>query len=142
MSTDLVPRTRSGRRRPPRGASGRRGWLLVLGVAGLAAVGAVAFLLTGGSDPNKSGAVGVSVPARRAARASHRSRVAQRTILVRAHSGDLPAAVQDAAAAPEKSGEMVLLGGLTASDLSTNAILGVDGHQVEREGKLPAAVHD
>jgi YVTN family beta-propeller protein len=50
--------------------------------------------------------------------------------------------VQDAAAASEKGGEIVLLGGLTSSDLSTNVILSLDGRRVEREGKLPSAVHD
>jgi YVTN family beta-propeller protein len=56
-------------------------------------------------------------------------------------SGVLPAAVQDAAAAPA-GGKVVLLGGLTASDVSTDAIVVVGGGRARATGRLPVAVHD
>src|SRR5262249_34971143 len=131
MRTNSAPQIRSGRRRPPRRASRSR-WLLVVGVAALGVAGGGAYLVVGGSDPVGRAVLPAARP-RPAVRVRHWQRRPQRTILVRSGSGVLAAAVQDAAAAPEANGEMVLFGGLTASDLSTNAIRAVDGRQIENE---------
>jgi YVTN family beta-propeller protein len=55
--------------------------------------------------------------------------------------GQLAAPVQDAAAVGG-SGPALLLGGLTASDVSTNAIVSVRGSHGSPDGQLPVALHD
>jgi hypothetical protein len=57
-------------------------------------------------------------------------------------SDPLPAAVQDGAGVVADGDRVVLLGGLTASDVSTNDILFVGLHGGERHGTIKTAVHD
>jgi YVTN family beta-propeller protein len=79
----------------------------------------------------------------RASAVAVRPRVVRRRVkLVPAGSGVLPAAVQDASGAVAGGGRVVLLGGLTASDVSTDAIVVVGARHAGRTGTLPIAVHD
>jgi YVTN family beta-propeller protein len=55
--------------------------------------------------------------------------------------GQLASPVQDAAAAGW-GGSAVLLGGLTAADASTNAIVAIHGAHGSSDGQLPVALHD
>jgi YVTN family beta-propeller protein len=57
-------------------------------------------------------------------------------------STPLPAAAQDTAAAAAGAGRVVLAGGLTSSDQSTDAVVAVDRHRARVVGRLPFAVHD
>jgi YVTN family beta-propeller protein len=59
-----------------------------------------------------------------------------------AGSSVLPAAAQDAAGAAAGAGVVVLAGGLTPSDVSSDAIVVVDRHGARVVGRLPFAVHD
>jgi DNA-binding beta-propeller fold protein YncE len=62
--------------------------------------------------------------------------------LVERRTGDLPAPVQDAAATSTENRGMVLLGGLTAADTSTAAILVAHATGARDRGVLPVALHD
>jgi DNA-binding beta-propeller fold protein YncE len=62
--------------------------------------------------------------------------------LVEQGTGALPAPLQDAAAASVDSHGALLLGGLTAADTSTDAILIGRAGGAHQQGVLPAAVHD
>ena len=62
--------------------------------------------------------------------------------LVASSAGQLDAPVQDAATAVDPAGRLLLLGGLTAADTSSDAAVAV-AHSVGRPiGRLPFAVHD
>ena len=56
--------------------------------------------------------------------------------------GTLPAPLQDAAAAPLGRSRLVLLGGLSAADTSTNGILAAGAAGSHSLGVLPTALHD
>lgn len=56
--------------------------------------------------------------------------------------GSLPAAVEDAAAAPLPGGRMALLGGIDSAQLSTDSILVLDGADATPAGTLPLPQHD
>ena len=56
-------------------------------------------------------------------------------------AGTLDAALQDAAAAPFHGGA-VLVGGLTATDVSTDEIVTATRAGSQRVGRIPAALHD
>ena len=56
-------------------------------------------------------------------------------------AGTLDAALQDAAAAPFRGGA-VLVGGLTATDVSTDEIVTATRAGSQRVGRIPAALHD
>jgi len=62
--------------------------------------------------------------------------------LVERRTGSLPASLQDAAAASTPGRAVTLLGGLTAADTSTDAILIARAGGAHRQGVLPAALHD
>jgi DNA-binding beta-propeller fold protein YncE len=70
----------------------------------------------------------------------HRAGPVVRTLAPR-DAGSLDDAVQDAAAAPFRDGA-VLVGGLTPSDVSTDAIVTVTRKGSQRVGRLSAALHD
>jgi DNA-binding beta-propeller fold protein YncE len=63
-------------------------------------------------------------------------------VLGLAGTTSLPAAAQDTAAASVGDGWVVLAGGLTSSDQSTDAIVVVDRRGAHAVGRLPFAVHD
>jgi YVTN family beta-propeller protein len=84
------------------------------------------------------------------ARTQAKTPVVQRTSVVRhvrpvrlspLTAGSLPAAVQDAAAAPWPGGA-VLVGGLTAADVSTDQIVVATRAGARVVGRLPGALHD
>jgi YVTN family beta-propeller protein len=58
-----------------------------------------------------------------------------------ARTGSLPEPVQDAAAAPYRDGA-VLVGGLTAADVSSDGIVTATGAGSQRVGRVPGALHD
>lgn len=62
--------------------------------------------------------------------------------LVAKQIGSLSSPVQDAAAAPDSSGAAVILGGLTAGDLSRTDIRRVSSGVDRALGRLPVALHD
>jgi YVTN family beta-propeller protein len=62
--------------------------------------------------------------------------------LVERRGRDLPAAVQDAAPAALPGGRVLLLGGLTPADTSTDAIVLAGAGGSRRIGRLPTARHD
>jgi YVTN family beta-propeller protein len=62
--------------------------------------------------------------------------------LVERRTGRLPDPVQDAAVAATGGGRMLMLGGLTAADTSTNSILLARTGGASRRGVLPTALHD
>jgi YVTN family beta-propeller protein len=62
--------------------------------------------------------------------------------LVEHVTGRLPAPLQDAAAAPAGGSRVLLLGGLTAADTSTNELLVAGAAGARRIGVLPTALHD
>ncbi len=70
----------------------------------------------------------------------HRSRSPAN--LVSSVAGRLDAPVQDAAAAVDPAGRLLLMGGLTAADLSTDAVIAVGRAGDRRIGTLPFPVHD
>src|SRR2546423_10310163 len=61
--------------------------------------------------------------------------------LVPVAAGTLVSPVQDAAAAPHAGG-VVLVGGLTPADVSTDAIVGATRAGSGRIGRIPTALHD
>jgi YVTN family beta-propeller protein len=61
--------------------------------------------------------------------------------LVPVAAGNLASAIQDAAAAPYAGGA-VLLGGLTAADVSSNEIVTATRAGSQRVGRIPTALHD
>ncbi len=64
------------------------------------------------------------------------------TRLVPAGTGTLPAAVQDAAAAPLSATRAVAAGGLSAADVSTTDVRVVSPHGARTASHLPLALHD
>jgi len=62
--------------------------------------------------------------------------------LVERRLARLPEALQDAASAPMSGRHVLLLGGLTAADVSSSSIVVASGRGAHREGRLPAAIHD
>jgi YVTN family beta-propeller protein len=66
----------------------------------------------------------------------------KRVALVDRRRGELGAPVQDASAAALGSDQVLLLGGLTASDVSTDSIVRVAGGTSRVIGRLPTPVHD
>ena len=73
-----------------------------------------------------------------------RRRVARHLVtqLVERQTGRLPAPLQDAAVAATGSRAMLMLGGLTAADTSTNSVLLASRSGASRRGSLPTALHD
>ena len=132
------PLTRVKRRRDAR----RRGFLL-LGVLLAAALGAVAYWLSAKSTsrPNEPAAAGRRQIAT-GARLERRPARPPAVRLVERRTGALPAPLQDAAPAPLDGRRTLLLGGLTAADTSTGAILVADARGAHQEGVLPAPLHD
>ncbi len=119
----------------------RRGAALAL--IGIAALGAVSlgWWLTARA-PGTSTASGPTEPAGRLTTTPVARRSRPSGSLVASSAGRLGSPLQDAAAAVDPAGRMLLLGGLTAADTSTDAVLAV-GRSVSRPlGRLPFAVHD
>ena len=142
MTVDSVPPTRSGRRRPrKRKPSGR--WRLLAGaVVVVSCVGLTLYLLSlEGPDRARKAVPSATRPGSTASAQAHPPPV-RRVWLASAGSGALPAAVQDAAAAEAGRGRVVLAGGLTASDVSTDVITVVGRGGARVVGRLPFAVHD
>jgi YVTN family beta-propeller protein len=75
------------------------------------------------------------------ARPTHRAAAPRPLHLVEQATGSLPAPLQDASAAAGP-GRVLLLGGLTAADASTDAILGARAGRARPLGTLPSARHD
>jgi DNA-binding beta-propeller fold protein YncE len=135
MRSPLAPRTRR-RRAHPR-------WLLLAGAV-LAAAGALLAGLfpsqrsltpRGGSRPQTGHPATHAIPRPRPP-AAHSLRLGERVL------ASLAAPVQDAAAVALGGGRLLLLGGLTAADTSTDAIVVATPRGARTVGRLPQAVHD
>ena len=139
MALDRPPVRAAQPRSTNRGRSRRR--LLAGTAVVLGCLGVVAYLLTseGGGQPRQR--VGRVAPGRH-----HLVRAGvqkNQSVELRVVGSDpLPAAVQDGAGVVAGGGRVVLLGGLTASDVSTDGILLVGLHGGERHGTIKTAVHD
>jgi hypothetical protein len=108
----------------------------------LSCLGLTGYLLaTGHSRDGKKPAAG-ALKAHRLAAPQVPPRRLQQTKLLPMSSARLPGAVQDAAGAPGGSGKVMLLGGLTASDVSTYVVTMVGQSSARAVGRLPFAVHD
>jgi DNA-binding beta-propeller fold protein YncE len=71
------------------------------------------------------------------------TRPVQTTVdVVATPAGQLGAPIQDAAAATDPAGRVLLFGGLTASDTSTGSVVAVGRGGSRRIGALPFALHD
>jgi DNA-binding beta-propeller fold protein YncE len=105
-------------------------------VRGPLAVPVVLALLAAGCSGSTRGSDPAPVPTR------HVAALKLPVHLVAEPSGSLDAPVQDAAAAPAGSSGAVLLGGLSASDVSTDTIVLADRAGARRIGALPVALHD
>jgi DNA-binding beta-propeller fold protein YncE/N-acetylneuraminic acid mutarotase len=107
----------------------------------LGCLGVVAYLLTsegGGKPKQRAGRVAPSEHHLVRAGVQKNQSVELRVI----GSDPLPAAVQDGAGVVAGGDRVVLLGGLTASDVSTDGILFVGLHGGKRHGTIKTAVHD
>jgi YVTN family beta-propeller protein len=108
----------------------------VASVALVAGGAALAWILVGGHDKKQ-----VAASTAIATTVTRRVRTPS-PVLVARRSGTLPQAVQDAAAAPAGGNRVLLLGGLTPTDTSSDAVV-LTGPTGERApGRLPAALHD
>jgi YVTN family beta-propeller protein len=113
--------------------------LLAVGVLGSLVVWRSARTNADSNHPNALGrTAGVS------ANTTTRRTGAKRPIMrfVERQTGNLPAPLQDAAAAATADRGMVLLGGLTAADTSTDSIEVAHAGGARRQGVLPGALHD
>jgi YVTN family beta-propeller protein len=108
-------------------------------LAALAVSGAAVFWHAGGTPKPTSGGRSASVATTTRTTRRHTKPAVVR--LVERQTGDLPAPVQDAAAASSGS-DLVLLGGLTSADTSTNRILIARPAGARNSGALPTALHD
>src|SRR5919204_4972179 len=102
-------------------------------VAGLVALGVIAAIVGPGTGTKKQKPRGRSVEA---SAASQPVRLRPRTL------GALSAPEQNAASAAARGGRMVLLGGLTAADVSRADILVLRGGRELLHAQLPGPVHD
>ena len=117
----------------------RRRWLLLLAAFAVAGA-AVSWQLAGAKEPTASGRT-ATVDTGPKARSRQAKGVSVR--LVERRTGDLPAPVQDAAAATTAQDRgVILLGGLTAADTSTAAIVVAHPTGARQRGVLPTALHD
>ncbi len=117
----------------------RRRWLLLLAAFAVAGA-AVSWQLAGAKEPTASGRT-ATVDTGPRARSRQAKGVSAR--LVERRTGDLPAPVQDAAAATTAQDRgVILLGGLTAADTSTAAIVVAHPTGARQRGVLPTALHD
>ena len=116
----------------------------LVAAAGLMLLALVGWAVTrGGSTPERSTTRTAAPPgivARLAAAAPHRRRPANGLALTR--SSTLAAPVQDAAAAPLAGEGVLLAGGLTPADTSSDALTIVGRAGVRSLGRLPTAFHD
>jgi len=109
-----------------------RNALVVAALAGAAVLGALVVAETHEMPSRPTAAV--AKPA--AARALHR------LVLVAHRVGHLAQPVQDASAVALDRSHVLLLGGLTASDTSTDELRTISAHDDRGSGSLPGAVHD
>ena len=107
----------------------------------LSCLGLTGYLLTTGRSRDAKKPASGDLKAPQLASPHVRPRRLQQPKLLPAGSARLPGAVQDAAGAPG-GGKVILLGGLTASDLSTDAVTMVGRRSAKAVGRLPAAIHD
>ena len=139
MSESVGPVERRERRRR---AKRRLVRLRLIGVVLVLLVAAVVAVLTSGGAKRP-----VQAPKRLAGGANGRTgasaltRVRRRTILVERPTRRLDAPVQDASGA-SVGGQGLLLGGLTASDLSTDQVVIASAAGTRVAGHLPSARHD
>src|SRR6185312_4849656 len=136
------PRHRLGSARPARhlrrAAVSRRSVLVVLVVA-VAVVGGIVYRYAAGGARETS-PTQTSRSSTSRAHTTRRSAVSRvPTRLVERSTGRLPAPLQDAAAAATGNRTMLMLGGLTAADTSTNSILLTNVRGASRRGVLPTA---
>jgi hypothetical protein len=122
---------RLARRRAGQARKVRRRRIMASLALGLAAVAVVMLFALGGSFRRHTGNPPVSTGGRRAG--LH--------VLV-TESGQLPAAVQDAAAARDGSAGALLIGGLDSQEESVTDFLRFDGAGATRLGVLSTALHD
>jgi hypothetical protein len=99
----------------------------VLSLAVLVVV--IALLASGGSGRHRT------------TRARGHARAAASHVVV-SESGQLPAAVQDAAAAPSGATGVLLAGGLDSAETSVTDVVGVEGATTHPLEALPTALHD
>jgi len=114
----------------------KRGAVLVLVIVGLAAVGLRWGLARGGTKA--AAPIATATAARTKVVAATVKTV---PVLSERVTGSLGAPLQDPASAPVGAGGL-LLGGLTAADTSSSAILSVTAHGDRPRGTLPTARHD
>jgi DNA-binding beta-propeller fold protein YncE len=116
--------------------------VLVVLVVAVAVVGGIVYrYAAGGARETSSAQTSRSSTSR--AHTTRRSAVSRvRTRLVERSTGRLPAPLQEAAAAATGNRTMLMLGGLTAADTSTNSILLTNVRGASRRGVLPTALHD
>jgi YVTN family beta-propeller protein len=111
-----------------------RSALAVAALIGAAALVALLFAGTHAAPTRLRAKTEVGKPA--AARAVHR------LIFVAHRAGRLAQPVQDASAVAVDRTHALLLGGLTASDTSTDELRTISAHTDQTSGRLPDAVHD
>ena len=127
-------------RRSRRRRRNRSPLILLVAIAVLAALVGVWLVGKGSSDSpgatstTKARRSPVATPAKRVVHAP--TRLAERV------TGALPAALQDPAVAAIGGGRVLLLGGLTAADQSTDQILLANTRSARVIGHLPSARHD
>src|SRR5262249_16689062 len=114
----------------------------LLAGAGVVLVVVAAFAFWPSQSPIKSGRTTTRGHLRGAAAVSARKHTAKRVVLVERPRGELGEPMQDAAAAALGRGRVLLLGGLTGSDVSSDAIVRVAGGSSRVIGRLPTPVHD
>src|SRR3954468_10568647 len=117
----------------------RRRWVRGLGATGIVLLAIAAIHYVGGKVRSSPSTTEAAVTTTSAVSATLRRR-AQTTLGVQARRvGTLTSAIQDAAAAPASAdgGSIALLAGLSASDLSTNAIRVANAHADRTTGTLP-----
>jgi DNA-binding beta-propeller fold protein YncE len=106
-------------------------------------VAAVAWAVVPDRDPSGPGTGTSGSPAQSTAGAVSGKPKRRPVRLVERRADLLPAAMQDAAAAPLGGGRVMLLGGLTAADSSSNGIVIASARGARRESAaLPDAIHD
>ena len=111
---------------------------------GASAVGLGWWAITSGSSSTSdSGARSAGTSAASSRPVNHpRPTKAPSVHLVERRTGSLPSALQDTAPVALDGGRAMLLGGLTAQDTSTNAIIVARAGGAGLRGQLPTALHD
>lgn len=125
-------------RRAARARRTRRRRRIGAGSALVALAAVLAWLALGDGSSRHTGMAPAAGASRRGASGPTAAGV---HVLVR-ESGQLPAPVQDAAAAPAGSAGPLLIGGLDSAEASVADVLQINAGEARRIGALPTALHD